>query len=313
MLTRMRSFLFKINGRHLNQTPLPRRARDWDGIELSMPPGGPKLPASEGGRRPDGPEIEEGDRIWIWCHETEGGAGLTARARVGQTMSTDGDKSIRPVDIEILERKIGYKDLAGMTKTPRVFEYTHGYNLAAVYFLTEEDEQEIQDAISEREAVFRALAGQLEQGPDWSSLLRTRLAKQGDDLRMRTTDAVARPGQKEFRAKVFDACGGQCVISGCPVDEALEAAHIVPFNGDPEWDHPENGLALRRDLHALFDRFLLTMNPKTRNIELAPHLVGEDPEQFPYAHLSGTTIVHRAPEELLRVHCDAFREKWSQE
>jgi hypothetical protein len=62
----------------------------------------------------------------------------------------------------------------------------------------------------------------------------------------------ARPNQAVFRRRVFELCGGKCVISGESLSSTLEAAHLrsVEEGGS---DHHSNGIVLRADLHRLFD------------------------------------------------------------
>lgn len=67
-----------------------------------------------------------------------------------------------------------------------------------------------------------------------------------------------RQGQRKFRLDLISAYGGRCAISGCPVVELLEAAHIRPYLGN-ETNHVQNGLLLRADLHTLFDLGLLAL------------------------------------------------------
>jgi len=81
-----------------------------------------------------------------------------------------------------------------------------------------------------------------------------------------------RPGQFEFRTMLLNIYKGRCVISGCNIEEVLEAAHIIPFNG--LHSHVvANGLLLRADLHKLFDKYLLAIHPDTRKVVIAPELV----------------------------------------
>ncbi|WP_159444605.1 HNH endonuclease [Paraburkholderia ribeironis] len=74
-----------------------------------------------------------------------------------------------------------------------------------------------------------------------------------DSMLARFSLTQVRPFQAAFREAVFRRFSGRCAISGCDVPEALEAAHI---NGR-DWRHghnsAEDGLLLRRDLHALYD------------------------------------------------------------
>ncbi|UUZ72967.1 HNH endonuclease [Polaromonas sp. P1(28)-8] len=75
----------------------------------------------------------------------------------------------------------------------------------------------------------------------------------------RFAQVEVRPDQAKFRDAVFLACEGRCVVSGCDVPEALEAAHL----SGREWRNGQNaasdGVLLRRDLHALYDRGLLVL------------------------------------------------------
>jgi predicted restriction endonuclease len=51
----------------------------------------------------------------------------------------------------------------------------------------------------------------------------------------------------------------------------LEAAHIRPHAEEPDY-RTSNGLLLRADLHTLFDLHLLSVNPQTGKISVAPEL-----------------------------------------
>jgi putative restriction endonuclease len=72
-----------------------------------------------------------------------------------------------------------------------------------------------------------------------------------------------RPGQAKFRQAVLEAYDFQCAISGETCREVLEAAHIQPYI-DSRSDDIRNGLALRIDLHRLFDAGLLTIGADYR-------------------------------------------------
>ena len=77
-----------------------------------------------------------------------------------------------------------------------------------------------------------------------------------------------RKGQAKFRRKLKLLYDNRCSISGCGIPQALEGAHIDPFVG-PDSDNPQNGILLRRDIHALFDAHLVGINPTTRVVYLA--------------------------------------------
>lgn len=80
-----------------------------------------------------------------------------------------------------------------------------------------------------------------------------------------------REGQPEFRRRVIELYGGRCAISLCGTVDALEAAHIVPYKGKDS-NQPWNGILLRADLHLLFDKNLLRIDPATLRIRLDPRL-----------------------------------------
>ena len=77
--------------------------------------------------------------------------------------------------------------------------------------------------------------------------------------------ALVRPrlGQGAFRLVVTDAYERRCAVTGERTLPALEAAHVKPFSQSGPHD-VANGLLLRKDLHALFDRGYLTVTPEWR-------------------------------------------------
>jgi hypothetical protein len=87
-----------------------------------------------------------------------------------------------------------------------------------------------------------------------------------------------RPEQAKFREKLMIVYGRKCVITGCKIPEILQAAHIVPYAKNPK-NHIINGLLLRSDIHALFDRGLLEIERKPTaeylEVILAPSLQRE--------------------------------------
>jgi hypothetical protein len=85
-----------------------------------------------------------------------------------------------------------------------------------------------------------------------------------------------RPGQLAFKRRLMLAYGGRCCITGCDVAEALDAAHIDPFENESH-DHPTNGLLLRKDLHALFDQNLLAVHPVDRKVRMAHECLAYSP------------------------------------
>ena len=101
-----------------------------------------------------------------------------------------------------------------------------------------------------------------------------------EDARDRVLRAIAaRRGQPRFRETLLEAYGSRCAISGCDAPEALEAAHIVAYRG-PATNHVQNGLLLRADLHTLFDRGLLAVDPDDWRVRLHPDLASSSYAEF---------------------------------
>jgi hypothetical protein len=121
-------------------------------------------------------------------------------------------------------------------------------------------------------------------------------------------DVVARGvrqkgGKDEFRRMLLRAYGGRCAVTGWDGEPALEAAVIA---GDAEtgpYDVP-NGLLLRGDIRALFERNLLRIHPRTRKIFLADALLATS-----YGRLAARQI--RLPDkEEDRPSTGALKERW---
>jgi putative restriction endonuclease len=80
---------------------------------------------------------------------------------------------------------------------------------------------------------------------------------------------LQRRGQARFRERLLTRYDRRCPLSGCRIEELLEAAHIWPYRG-PSDNHLTNGLLLRADLHTLFDVDLLGFEPTTLIAHLHP-------------------------------------------
>lgn len=82
----------------------------------------------------------------------------------------------------------------------------------------------------------------------------------------------ARIGQQRFRAELLARFGSSCAICGPLPPAMLEAAHLYRYAERPQ-HQVDGGLLLRRDLHALFDRGLLLIDPDAGwTVSLSPTL-----------------------------------------
>lgn len=127
-----------------------------------------------------------------------------------------------------------------------------------------------------------------------------------EDERKRTTiSLVQRPGQAQFRQQLLNVYNCQCQITGCNVEEVLEAAHIVPYYGVRS-DQISNGLLLRTDLHKLFDSHLLTVEPEKMRVYIAPSL-----RSTCYGDLDNR-LLYLPKDEAHRPSRDALRKHYNQ-
>jgi len=77
--------------------------------------------------------------------------------------------------------------------------------------------------------------------------------------------------QAAFRANVLDAYRGACALSGLPVRELLEAAHITPDSDDDSSADVSNGIAMSRLHHRAYDSNLIGITRELR-VEVSDRL-----------------------------------------
>lgn len=112
-----------------------------------------------------------------------------------------------------------------------------------------------------------------------------------------------REGQRQFRLNLMKAYEGTCAVTGFKTDCVLQAAHILDYRGGHS-NLVTNGVLLRSDIHTLFDRSLLAINPETMRI----HVARTVPDQI-YRDFSGRPL--RLPEtKRLRPNLDFLRVKY---
>ena len=118
-----------------------------------------------------------------------------------------------------------------------------------------------------------------------------------------------RIGQQRFREEMLARYGEACAFTGPQPPGALEAAHLYLYSKTPEHDL-HGGLLLRSDLHALFDRWLITIDPDTWSIQIAPEL-----KRYPdLAALDGQPVkltqTQRPRRKYIQDHATAARAAW---
>lgn len=118
-------------------------------------------------------------------------------------------------------------------------------------------------------------------------------------------EIVERRGKAAFRNKLIEAYSGRCAVSRCDAVAALEAAHIMPYQG-PATDKLPNGLLLRGDIHTLFDLDLLGIHPNSRTVHLNPML-----KKTSYKKLHGVKLLE-PDNPANRPNTEALEKRWAQ-
>ena len=121
---------------------------------------------------------------------------------------------------------------------------------------------------------------QMHQESTTSSVVRETEAAFGEPVLVQP-----RLGQGAFRILITDGYERRCAFTGERTLPALDAAHIRPFS-DIKQHRLDNGLLLRKDLHALFDRGYVTVTPKL-HIEVSKRIKEEFENGREYYRLHG--------------------------
>ncbi|HUW63460.1 MAG TPA: HNH endonuclease [Spirochaetia bacterium] len=122
---------------------------------------------------------------------------------------------------------------------------------------------------------------------------------------------IVRPrlGQGAFRVIVTEAYHRRCAISGERTLPVLEAIHIKPFSR--EGPHlANNGLLLRKDLHALFDRGYITVSDDL-HIEVSERIKKDFGNGRDYYAFHGRRLVE-SPDDPQDRPCSTFL-RWHKE
>lgn len=127
-----------------------------------------------------------------------------------------------------------------------------------------------------------------------------------DDLQQRAIKV--RRGQRKFRDNLLSAYEKTCAVTGCRIEDLLEAAHIRPHAEEPNY-RTANGLLLRADIHTLFDLGLLAIDLQ-KKICLAPPLLKSEYKGYQGKELRQPSKVTDMPDfDAIQRRYIAFKEK----
>ena len=71
-----------------------------------------------------------------------------------------------------------------------------------------------------------------------------------------TVPTPIRPEQERFRKDLLKAYRGRCAVTGCDIEQLLDAAHLRPWQ---VYNQVSDGILLRSDIHRLLGAGLLTI------------------------------------------------------
>ena len=80
-----------------------------------------------------------------------------------------------------------------------------------------------------------------------------------------------RMGQKEYRHELINRFG-KCVITN---SKTFQACHVIPYSDNHNMD-VNNGLLLNYQHHAMFDKYIMSINPDTLCVEFNYDIVDRD-------------------------------------
>jgi hypothetical protein len=87
----------------------------------------------------------------------------------------------------------------------------------------------------------------------------------------KTATVRVRIGQSAFRRELLDRFGPKCAFTGHQHTAVLDAAHLYRYAKVGE-HHKDGGMLLRKDLHRLFDLGMLSVDPTSTTLDVAPEL-----------------------------------------
>jgi len=124
---------------------------------------------------------------------------------------------------------------------------------------------------------------QLHLATSYISAVREETARYGQPIL-----TLPRLGQGSFRILVTDVYERRCAVTNERTLPALDAAHIKPYSESGQ-HVVSNGILMRRDLHALFDKGYVTITPSMK-VEVSRRIKEEFENGRDYYRLQGSTI-----------------------
>lgn len=292
----MQTFLLKLHSEHNlgGAEPRPKKAGEWEGIQLNF-------------KNPSQASVRDGDTLIIWTHEADNygrGYGLTAEGVAQHVSIGETHTQATLTNVKLLTPHYSLKGYPkGKPTGSGVIDRLRGFILENTYLLDGDALSDFRYVVDEfRTRSVKTIRELPPLSPVDDALIKDKQAII-DGLERRYSRHEVRPEQAAFRSALMNAYGGKCAISGCRIETILQAAHILPFSEYIELRNDiTNGLLLRADIHILFDKGLLAINPENFKVVLSPKLAASS-----YSSLSGIQVPRIAQQKFLLTHHTFFR------
>lgn len=239
--------------------------------------------------------LEQPFNSLIWFNETprEGqrGGGFTAIARL---LPTAAERQAVVSEVEIVSHPIGQEFLENSDS--EFFHKFQSFRHNRIWPISENDASsliEAQESKAKLITVYGSANGPTDnRGADGPEFGLTALR-----------EVKVRLQQHRFRNQLLSSRPNNCAITGTRDIEALEAAHIIPFSENTIGINSiENGILLRRDIHSLYDRHLISIDPFEMKVVVSERLVSSE-----YRGLQGKAVTDTPSLDSLNHHFDQFQ------
>jgi hypothetical protein len=241
--------------------------------------------------------LRKGFRSLVWLHEEEQdgerGRGLTAVVEFGPMQL---DRRARVIDAVFFKPIVGKELLAKHKGDGTFISRIDASRNSRIWPVLDSDVDSLLSAVRKKAHQFSQHEN---QNPDPHEPLN--LEKIEDTTALR--QVILRRYQSAFRQALLSKRPNCCAITGTSELSVLEAAHIIPYaERFADRDKPENGILLRNDIHKLFDAHLISINPKTKEIEVSDRIRSSD-----YLELRGVAVSDDLSPKSLDFHFQNFQ------
>ena len=190
---------------------------------------------------------------------------MTEKSIIVERLDSDKPQKITPGQIEKAIKRL---NAAGGASGRRTLNYTVAIETALVELHPDLTWARKGDFIHSQKRDSSAAIG-FELDSQTNQVFQEFQPESIEDARTFVARTIAiRQGQPQFRAKLLEAYSRRCAITGTDAIQALEAAHIRPYAG-PKTNHVQNGIILRSDVHSLFDRGLVGVEPDDYSVVMS--------------------------------------------